>query len=51
MTTQSPTAYARHLLGFESASRGDFEEAFIHFATIVQPGVLPSDAPVALWVS
>jgi DNA-binding CsgD family transcriptional regulator len=46
-----PSACARHLLGFESASRGDYEEAFHHFAAIAEPGVLPSHAPHALWVS
>jgi DNA-binding CsgD family transcriptional regulator len=46
-----PSACARHLLGFESASRGDFDEAFDHFAAIAEPGTLPSHAPHALWVS
>jgi DNA-binding CsgD family transcriptional regulator len=46
-----PSACARHLLGFESLSRGDFEEAYHHFAAIAEPGVMLSHAPHALWVS
>jgi DNA-binding CsgD family transcriptional regulator len=46
-----PNACAHHLLGFDSLSRGDFEEAYHHFAVIAEPGVVPSHAPHALWVS
>jgi DNA-binding CsgD family transcriptional regulator len=46
-----PNACARHLLGFDCLSQGDFEEAYHHFAAIAEPGVVPSHAPHALWVS
>jgi DNA-binding CsgD family transcriptional regulator len=46
-----PNACARHLLGFDCLSRGDYEEAYHHFAVIAQPGMVPSHAPHALWVS
>jgi DNA-binding NarL/FixJ family response regulator len=46
-----PSACARHLLGFDSLSQGDFEEAYHHFAAIAEPGAVPSHAPHALWVS